>query len=94
MLVIQNVLLEYLRRNFQFNHIGQSRVGDPVQVHSYNVQEEESSTGDLHLAERLSTDSQGIATSLGLQMDPNIELARIIEQLEAKISDATLLRIV
>ena len=93
-LVIQDVLLEYLRRNFQFNHIDQSRIGDPVQVHSYNVQEEESRAGDLHMAERLSTDSQGIATSLGLQMDPNIELVRIIEQLEAKISDATLLRIV
>ena len=89
-LVIQDVLLEYLRRNFQFEHIRQSRIGDPIHVHSYNIQE----NGQLHLTERLSTDSQGVATSMGLQMDPNIELARIIEQLEAKISDATLLRIV
>ena len=93
-LVVQDVLLEYLRKNFQFEHIGQSRIGDPVQVHSYSIREEGSHAGDFLLTERLSTDSQGVATSLGLQMDPNIELARIIEQLEAKISDATVLRIV
>ena len=90
-LVIQNVLLDYLRRNFQFEHVIQAKIGDPVHVHSYSVQGNESDNLPLHLAERLSTDSQGVATSLGLQMDTNVELRNIFEQLEAKISNNTLL---
>ena len=93
-LATQNVLLDYLRRNFQFGHITQSRIGDPVQVHSYSTQGNDGENLPLRLAERLSTDSQGVATSLGLQTNTNIELRSIVEQLEAKINDNTLLPVV
>ena len=89
--VIQDVLLNYLRRNFQFGPFSQSRNGDPVQVHSYSINPNESGVVQLQLSERISTDSQGIATSLGLQQDANVELRNIAAQLEAKISDETLL---
>lgn len=93
-LVVQDALLDYLRLNFQFEHVAQSKLGDPVQIHSYSVQGNEGGDVQLHLDERLSTDSQGVATAMGLQTNPNVELRNIIDQLEAKIGDNTLLRIV
>ena len=93
-LVVQDALLDYLRLNFQFEHVDQSKLGDPVQIHSYSVQGNEGGDVQLHLDERLSTDSQGVATAMGLQTNPNVELRNIIDQLEAKIGDNTLLRIV
>ena len=93
-LVIQNVLLDYLRKNFQFQHVAQPKIGDPVHIHSYSAQGHGGENVPLHLAERLSTDSEGIATALGLQIDPNVELNSFVEQLEAKINDYTLLRVV
>jgi hypothetical protein len=44
----------------------------------------------LNLDSRFSTDTEGVARLLGLQADANIELEKIIEQLEAKISRDTL----
>lgn len=92
-LVIQDVMLRYLRRNFQFGHFNTARMGDPIHFHSYSVQPVGSSSIRLQLGERLSTDSAGIAVSLGLQADPNVELAAIVDQLESKISKTTLLSV-
>ena len=69
-LVIQDFLLEYLRGQFQFSHI--PRRGDPMQIHSYRMERKEDRTYSLQLDSRLSTDSSGIATSLGLQADANV----------------------
>ena len=91
---MQDVLLDYLRRKVQLEHVAQSKIGDPVHIHSYSIQGNEADSPRLHLAERFSTDSEGVATSLGLQMDANVELRNIFEQLEAMISDDILLPVV
>lgn len=44
----------------------------------------------LQLDSRLSTDSEGIGICLGLQAEANVEFKKIVEQLEAKISEKTL----
>lgn len=89
-LVIQDFLLEYLRDQFQFSHIGGPRHGDPMQIHSYRMERKEDRTHSLQLDSRLSTDSSGIAASLGLQADANVELEQIVQQLETKVSTKTL----
>jgi hypothetical protein len=43
---------------------------------------------------RLSTDSEGIATCLGLQAEAKVELEEIIASIESKLSEQTLLSIV
>ena len=89
-LVIQDFLLEYLRRKFQFSHINDARHGDSMQIHAYRMDQKEGRPYSLQLGSRKSTDSKGIAISLGLQADANVEFGQIVQQLEAKISRKTL----
>lgn len=89
-LVVQDHLLSYMRREFSFDHLNTARIGDPMHIHAYGLV---SSGIDyrLELAERLSTDVAGIARCLGRQASPNMELEQIIELLEARLSTDTLL---
>ncbi len=90
-LVIQDRLLEYMRREFSFNHLqAPARLGDPMHIHSYGL---DVHGVDLRLAmrERFSTDTAGIAACLGLQASANVELVTIVTLLESKISDRTLM---
>lgn len=91
-LVIQNVFADYMKREFNFSHIDTVRLGDPMHFHSYELvlSDEELK---IQLAERFSTDTDGIGKCLGLQAEARIELEVIIKQLEIKISDRTLFRI-
>lgn len=88
--VIQDHLLEYMRREFSFSHLVRARLGDPMHFHAYRLEE---GTGKAHLrlalVERLSTDIQGIANCLGLQASPKVELAEIVKVLEGKLNSDT-----
>jgi hypothetical protein len=91
-LVIQDCLLDYLQRNFNFTHLEGVRVGDAMHFHSYKLVE---SGGDfrMQLDHRLSTDAAGVAKCLGIQADTKVELEAIINELEKKISAKTLFSI-
>lgn len=89
-LVMQDALLEYMRREFSFGHINGVRNGDPVQFHAYELQVQ-SDEYRLNLRERVSTDGNGIAICLGLQGSARVELETIYQQIEAKLPDSTLL---
>ena len=91
-LVIQNYLRDYMKEAFSFDHLRAARLGDSMQIHTYVL--DVSDTGlRLGLANRYSTDANGVSTCLGLQADANVALEEIIGVLESKISDATLLSI-
>lgn len=87
-LVIQDSLADYMKRQFNFAHLTQARIGDPMQIHTYDLDDAGHAFG-LQLKERFSTDAAGIARCLGLQADAKVELATVVEQLERKMSDAT-----
>lgn len=89
-LVIQDGFLSYMRKEFQFEHLNNARTGDPMHIHSYNLGQIDGETFRLNLDSRFSTDTAGVARFLGLQADAKIELEKIIDQLEAKISSDTL----
>lgn len=92
-LVAQDKLIEYMRREFSFGHLSNpARLGDPMHFHAYGLSPE---GVDLRLVlrERLSTDTIGIATCLSLQASANVELGTIIQALESKINDKTLMTI-
>ncbi len=61
-----------------------------MHLHAYRLDEAENGGFRLNLDVRLSTDTAGVATFLGLRADANVEWTRIVEQLETKISMATL----
>ena len=58
-LVIQDHLLDYLRREFSFGHLSNARIGDTMHVHAYRLKEDDGFR--LSLATRISTDSAGVA---------------------------------
>ena len=88
-LVIQDYFLYYLRQQFQFSHLRNARQGDPMQIHAYQMAKQSDDLYRLELGERLSTDSDGVAICLGLQADAKVELVKIVEQIESKISSKT-----
>jgi hypothetical protein len=91
-LVLQDCLLDYMRREFSFSHIKGVREGDPMHFHAYKLFKE-ATAYSLNLKERLSTDTSGIAKCLGLQADTKVELRTILEQIEAKLPQSIPLRI-
>jgi len=89
-LVVQNHLLDYMRAEFDFAHLGNARVGDAMHFHSYKLNELGASWR-LELDSRVSTDAEGIAKCLGLQAEAKVELEIIIAELEKKMSSNTVL---
>jgi hypothetical protein len=92
-LVVQECLMDYMRREFRFDHLGQARLGDPIHFHAYALRESQNRTYSIELTARHGTNSGGIATCLGLQADANVELSEIVGMLEAKLSSETLLQL-
>lgn len=90
-LVIQNHFMNYIRREFRFDHLNQARTGDSAHFHVYELQQNhEHNSLRLELASRFSTDADGIAQCLDLQTNPRLELEEIIKILKAKLSNDTL----
>jgi len=91
-LIIQDIFLDYMKKEFNFKNINNpSLLGDSLQFHSYLLTRDDNQS--LKLKERLSTDSTGIAECLGLSVEKNIELEIILEAIEKKISNNTLLKL-
>lgn len=89
-LVLQDCLLEYMKREFRFDHLGGPSLGDPMHFHPYALVEV---AGEyrLQLGQRFSTDRNGIARCLGLQGEARVELTELLKQIENKLSGTTLL---
>lgn len=89
-LVLQDSLLSYLSGEFSFGHVNNPALtGDCMQFHAYDLPQ----TPDGHrlrLMSRQSTDADGIATALGLQVSARMEYGALVRMLEAKLSSRTL----
>ena len=92
-LVIQDHLLDYIKREFAFGHIStQPLIGDSMHFHSYKLKKDDKDY-KLVLDSRHSTDSTGISRLLGLKAEANIGFEEIAKILESKISDNTVFTI-
>lgn len=90
-LVIQDKLLDYMTREFNFNHLkNPAALGDSIHLHSYQIAKQKSGEFRLAMHARHSTDADGIAVCLGLQAEARVDLDQIVVALQAKISAATL----
>ncbi|MCY7352016.1 MAG: hypothetical protein LH606_15355 [Cytophagaceae bacterium] len=91
-LVVQDHLLNYVQREFSFGHVHtQALLGDSMHFHAYGLAKGADNNYHLGLKNRCSTDSDGIALCLGLQAQARVELEIIVQRLEAKLSQRTLL---
>lgn len=91
-LIIQEPLFEHMISDFNFTSIEGVRLGDPIHIHSYSFSEQDNRLR-LSLANRVSTDSEGIANCLGLNAESKVELQDIIRLLESKLTDINRLHI-
>lgn len=91
-LVMQDVLMRYMRRAFNFVHIQDAKIGHAMHFHAYGF-EKHPNGFQLKLSSRASTDAAGMSTALGLQARADIALEAMVAALESKISEATALRI-
>ncbi|MDE0507288.1 MAG: NotI family restriction endonuclease [Gammaproteobacteria bacterium] len=91
-LVLQDRLLDYMKREFNFEHIGNARNSDPMHFHSYSLSKQVGGHR-IMLAERHSTDTEGVASSLGLKAEPNVGFAKIVAAIEKRISTSTVFKI-
>lgn len=90
-LACQDVLFDYMAKEFQFGHLAQeARIGDTMHFHSYSVATADQSLV-LELTMRRSTDSAGVAACLGLQGEAKVELEVLLAHLQAAISPLNLL---
>lgn len=91
-LVLQDCLMVYMRKEFSFGHLEAARAGDPMHFHAYSLSPGEHDYR-LELEERLSTDGAGIARCLGLQSEAKMEVQQLLSRIDQRISDKTLLSI-
>ncbi|MBE5394358.1 hypothetical protein HT747_04175 [Brevibacillus borstelensis] len=89
-LVIQDHLMAYMRREFSFDHVKDAKLGDSMHFHSYGLNP---ASLRLQLASRHSTDVVGMELCLGLQSEAKVDLEIILTKLQSKISEKTLLKI-
>ncbi len=89
-LAIQDLFLNYMASEFQFEHLHAAALGDAMHIHSYKIAEANGGSLRLVFDKRSSTDSQGIAKSLGMQTSPKVDLEEITRMLEAKMTSETL----
>ena len=90
-LVLQDRLLDYMKRNFTLGHLRPTAaIGDAMHIHAYQVERQAEGTYRPNLRERFSTDSQGIAVGLGLHTDARVDMPRIEAVLMKKIGPLTL----
>ena len=90
-LVTQDIFLDYMTREFNFNQVKNPAVmGDAMHLHTYKMRSQNNKPYTLTLKSRLSTDTEGIATCLGLQAEARVELKQFIQAPEAKVGPTTL----
>jgi len=92
-LVLQDHLLSYMRREFRFDHlVSPASAGDSLQIHAYRLVTK-GRGHELRLGERASTDAEGIAAALDLQAESMIGLEPILAGIESRLSADTLLEL-
>ena len=93
-LVTQDCLIEYMSREFSFEHMEEPSLGNPMHFHPYSInQNAQTKAWTLQLGDRLSTDSVGIARCLDLNTESNVNLEHICKLIEGKLSPNTILSI-
>ncbi len=90
-LVVQDVLLDYMQKEFSFDHLNENTdIADSFHLHAYQLKNDNSKQDFMiSLVKRLSTDADGIGVCLGLKTEAKVELESLITLLQSKISEHT-----
>jgi hypothetical protein len=84
-LVVQDHFMNEMIKSFSFAHVGEAKLGNHMHFHAYSLNQT-ATDYRLELAQRKSTDSQGVQTLLGNASEAKIELQAIFDILQEKIN--------
>ena len=87
-LVLQQELLDYMAKEFSFDHLEEPRLDNSMHFHPYGLLETDHSIS-LELLRRRSTSTEGIGKALSLRKSAIVELTVILAKLESKIGPDT-----
>lgn len=89
-LVLQDLLMEYMRREFDFQHLtSPAALDDAMHFHPYVMTRNGNGGYRLSRGSRFSTDATGIERCLDLRADTRIELPEISSELRMRIGPST-----
>ncbi|MCL2713768.1 MAG: hypothetical protein FWD68_04015 [Alphaproteobacteria bacterium] len=84
-LVFQDRLLDYMTREFSFDHLRDARRADPMHFHAYGLLPARGGH-QLVLKKELSTDAEGVARCLGMQEGGDVQLDVILGLIGARLT--------
>ncbi len=87
-LVLQQELMDYMTREFSFEHLSNANLGDSLHFHPYEL-ERRGSDLELVLGGRQSTDADGIARALSLSRSAKLGLDEVLAKLRDKMGHET-----
>lgn len=88
-LVIQDILYDYMSQQFNFDHFHEPpEDNDSFRIHTYRMETGSQQEFRLTLQLRLGTDVAGVAQCLGLRAEARIELSTITQALTARLPAA------
>lgn len=91
-LVVQEPLLSYMEKEFNFSPFTKAKSEDSLHIHSYDLNEGEIKYR-LSFNKTISTDANGMAVAIGYQSENNLELDKILAILYPKLTELTKLQI-
>ena len=92
-LVLQDHLMRYMVRNFEFDHVSDTSPSHSMRFHVYAIRPAASGAHRLHLADRRSTTAGGIEACLALAADAVVQQDTMLELIADRINDDTLLHL-
>ena len=89
-LVLQDHLMNYMARNFAFNHVANAKSTHSMRFHVYEIRESADGRQTLHITDRRSTTAAGVNACLSLASDAVVERGSINTQITDRLNDDTL----
>ncbi len=92
-LVLQDHLMQYMIRNFEFNHVTSANPLHSMLFHVYEMREPDTGEHRLHIVDRRSTTAVGVNACLALASDAVVQPSSIHSRITDRLTDDTLFHI-
>ena len=91
--VVQQPLLDYLVKEFDFSHVGQANLSHALHFHSYDYTPGPTTSTTLSLNQQRSTTDLGLATALSLRTDSGVGVEALLTDLSSRLDSTTRLEL-
>ena len=92
-LVLQDHLMRYMMRNFDFDHVASASPSHSMRFHVYEMHELADGEHKLHMVDRRSTTAGGVKACLALASDAVVQLDSMHKLIAKRLGDDTLFHV-